>query len=432
MRPRWTTRLTFSRAVLCVTLVSLVMSLGFISFVLHKEATRIQAPISINTAPRLTTSPSHYWIDLSKRKYRKQDYVFDREGVPLFRIGDQRYYQPVYMGLFALGAYDYYIETGDASAKDDFLKCAIWLRDNLVKHGAFHYWEYNFPNRSHDGTRKIPWFSAMAQGIGVSVLVRAFAETRDTSYIARARVAMEPMFHDRAVGGISVVIGRDYIFPQEIPSDPPDPPSNILNGAISAYLGVYDYYLMTSDPAIKGASDIILKTLAGTVSRYDSGYWSLYCLWPGYLASPHYHALHIAQLKILYSISGDDSFLRYSERFDRYQKDPTDRMRFVVVNRARRAMRFTFEDVMKIPRFLKRVLSSEMPHAYVAYAGAFSVEGPEGVGRRDRFARNGLDDLMQGASTTLVVRTANNVLEGLGCNDGSELRRRLCNLRRNF
>jgi hypothetical protein len=195
----------------------------------------------------------------------------------------------------------------------------------------------------------------MAQGVGVSVLVRAFAETGDQDYMLKARVAMEPMFHDIAVGGASVV-RHDYIFPQEFLSDPPDPPSNILNGAITAFLGVYDYYRMTSDPAVKEASDTIVRTFAAVISRYDNGYWSLYCEWPGYLATPHYHTVHVAQLKALYLISGEEAFLRHSKEFESYQKRQTNRLRYVIASHVRRATRFTLSDVAKVPRFVERLV----------------------------------------------------------------------------
>jgi heparosan-N-sulfate-glucuronate 5-epimerase len=355
MRDRTTGRIRFAHVALCVGFVVALVLFAFGSIAVYSEAMYVPRPLSIKE-DSLKATPGHYWIDLSERKYTRQRHVFDRQGVPMFVLNERQYYHPVFIGEYALGAYDRYLDTGDTRAREAFLRCANWFRENLVKRGAFHYWEYQFLNKGHEGTRKVPWFSAMAQGVGVSVLVRAFAETGNENYIVTARAAIEPIFHDIAVGGASVV-GHDYMFPQEFLSDHPDPPSNILNGAIAAFFGVYDFYRTTSDPAVKEASDTIVRTFAAVISRYDNGYWSLYCQWPGHLATPHYHAVHVAQLKALYLISGEESFLRYAKKFEAYQKRQANRLRYVIASHVRRVTRFTLSDAAKIPGFVERLLN---------------------------------------------------------------------------
>jgi heparosan-N-sulfate-glucuronate 5-epimerase len=335
-----TFRVTLVAALACLSVVTVAAAV-----VVYRDVSRVGRPIRINSQGSRTNVPGPYWISLVERKYQRQAYVFDSAGVPLFEREHRQYYHPVYIGLFALGAYEAYLKTGEPRARDDFLKSASWFHNNLVLHGRFFYWEYRFPNHSHAGVHKVPWVSAMAQGIGVSVLVRAMAETGDQTYLVKARAAIEPMLHDLTAGGVSAVVGDGYIFPQEIPSDPPHPPSNILNGAISAYLGIYDYYRITSDASIQKEGEKILKSFASVLDKYDAKYWSFYCLWPKYLASHHYHQLHASQLRILFEISGDQLFLRYAEKFERYQNDVTSRVRFAVSRYLQRAVGFASQEM---------------------------------------------------------------------------------------
>ena len=84
----------------------------------------------------------HYYIDFSQRKYLSKrvnkEATFDRQGVPLFR----KYYHPVYICQYTLGAFEYYLNTADKNALEDFLACATWLKNNLKEHNGFFYWEY--------------------------------------------------------------------------------------------------------------------------------------------------------------------------------------------------------------------------------------------------------------------------------------------------
>jgi hypothetical protein len=228
------------------------------------------------------------------------------------------------------------------------------LRDNLAKRNGFFYWEYTFEIEYPGGLHKNPWFSAMAQGQGVSVLLRAFCETRQQEYLSAAQKAIEPIFHDLSEGGISVVKQDDYIFPQEYPTSPA---SDILNGAIVAYIGVYEYYRVTEELRVKQFCDKIIKTFLSVIDEYDIGYWSLYSRWPKkYLAPPRYNSLHIAQLRALYLITGEEKFLEYSRKFESHQSNWTNRARYVFLTHWRQIKEFRLKDIRKIPAFTKKIL----------------------------------------------------------------------------
>jgi heparosan-N-sulfate-glucuronate 5-epimerase len=335
----------------CFRVFSLItLMLCFLGFwVVYKELQALQDIIKVSPIKMIHANIqgplSGYYLDLSEEKYMGAKYIFDDKGVPLYTIDSGSYYHTVLISQFALGAYEHYLKTKDTLAKEKFLVCADWLRDHLHQREDFYYWQD-------------PWgrVSAMDQGEGASVLIRAFLTTGDTTYLEMARKAIMPIFYDLSVGGVSVIKGEHYIFPQEYPHE--DPPTHVLNGAISAYLGIHDYYRVTNNLDVKTIDDKIVQTFRDTLEQYNTGYWSLYCQCPaspapGVLASAHYHLTHVQQLRILYSISKDEKFLKFAEKFEQQSQSPMNRVKYVLANHLRQMRNFTLSDIKKIPSKLR-------------------------------------------------------------------------------
>lgn len=72
----------------------------------------------------------------------------------------------------------------------------------------------------------------------------------------------------------------------------------ILNGWAFALFGLFDGAIVTKRVDFREAFAQGCDTLVRNVRRYNGGFWSYYDL-AGYLASPFYYALHIAQLTVL-------------------------------------------------------------------------------------------------------------------------------------
>ena len=73
-----------------------------------------------------------------------------------------------------------------------------------------------------------------------------------------------------------------------------------------------------------------VNTLRENLDRYDLGFWSLYEQSGTRLpmvASPFYHQLHVAQLRMMHRLTGDDLFSRYADRWQTYARSRTKRTR---------------------------------------------------------------------------------------------------------
>ena len=268
-----------------------------------------------------------YWQSFAE----KADYPgpFDPEGIPLLdyrgRLGLQ--YNPIAVAQYGLGNWNLWKRNGDPERRRKFLLAADWLAARLEPNPAgLKVWNHRFDWEYRDPLRA-PWYSGLAQGQGISALVRAHQETGKTSYLEAAREAFRPLLRKTSEGGVLHLddTGRPWIEEYLV-----SPPTHILNGFIWALWGVYDYHLATREPEARDLFDRCLDTLRSNLSRYDAGYWSLYeqsgTRLP-MLASPFYHRLHIVQLRILHALTGDPIFKDFADRWEGYSRRRLNRLK---------------------------------------------------------------------------------------------------------
>ena len=261
-----------------------------------------------------------YYQDFSE----KADYqgLCDSTGIPLLdyrgNIGKQ--YNPIATAQYGLGNYNLYRQGGGEERRHRFLRAAGWLVEQLeVNRHRVPVWHHHF-DWEYREILKAPWYSALAQGQGISLLVRAFVDTGKQIYLDTAHGAFEAFLLEIGQGGVSWPDEDGHIWFEEYLVLPP---SHILNGFIWALWGVYDYYLATQKECAKQLFEKGVLTIAVNIPRYDTGFWSLYdlsqtFLWP--LASPFYHGLHIKQLEIMHRLTGLPVFLEYADLWESYRR----------------------------------------------------------------------------------------------------------------
>lgn len=258
-----------------------------------------------------------YYNDLTgKADWRGET---DGEGVPVNVLTDgARVYFPITIAQMALGLHDRWLETGRADARERFLSLAGWLERNQDERGGWNNpWARLRPSC-------VSGCSAMAQGQGISVLVRAHAIAGGDATLERARRAFEPLALPVGRGGCAYLDGAN-LYLEEYPERPR---STVLNGWIFAVFGLHDLSLATGDAAVGEALAKTLATLAREVPAYDCGYWSLYDR-RGTMASPFYHRLHVALLGALHAITEVPAFAEFGKRWSGYQGKPFNRGRAI-------------------------------------------------------------------------------------------------------
>ena len=203
------------------------------------------------------------------------------------------------------------------------------------------------PNAPHTFRLTAPWLSAMAQGQCSSLLTRLALETGSEELAESAVRGLAPMRLSSTEGGVAATLA-DGLFLEEYPTDPP---SFVLNGAVFAVWGAYDVGVGLADDEARRLFDAAAETLARTIDRWDTGYWSLYDLYPHpvrNVASPFYHALHVRQLDMLAGMAAHPELAALAGRFRSYADSRHKRLhalgakaifRVVVPHRGRKAVR---------------------------------------------------------------------------------------------
>jgi heparosan-N-sulfate-glucuronate 5-epimerase len=254
--------------------------------------------------------------------FRKADYAahLDENGIPLldYRGAIGKQYNPIAIAQWGLGNFNLYRRTHAIDRRDKLVRAADWLVANLSPndHGVpvwKHEFDWEYRDLLHAG-----WYSALAQGQGVSLLCRAYRETGDDAYRDTAELAFRSLTLPVESGGVQIRDGEDGAWLEETIVDPP---THILNGFLWALWGVKDYADVSADAAARSLLEACTRTLMRNLPDYDCGYWSLYeqsGTRMKMLASPFYHRLHVSQLRITARLLEQPELGTWADRWDRY------------------------------------------------------------------------------------------------------------------
>ena len=242
--------------------------------------------------------PYLYFYDISRKAL---DYrgPFDSKGIYLFHGYDGKpHLHALEIAQYALACWLAWRKTGESVWKERALRHCDWLVAHQDGQGAFLIGHKN-PIYADLPT---PWPSALAQGLAVSALIRAYLATEGAEYERAAQKAADFLRLPVEEGGVFRSFKEGTYLYEEYPRPAL---SGVLNGHISAVFALMELGLA------KGEFDNLLKLLP----RYDTGYWSLYAL-DGTPASGFYHRHLVTQLNVLEEKDG--RFAPFKERFAGY------------------------------------------------------------------------------------------------------------------
>lgn len=248
-----------------------------------------------------------YYNDLTQKVLGNP--VLDNNGIPLTTtISGITGYFPIVIFQYGLGLYDLYLKTQDSSYLKKFIKIANWAVKDIDSSGR-----WSCMDRIGD-SKHLPQ-SSMCQGEGISVLVRAYKATGVKKYAEVAKKAAEFMIKDIKLGGTCYYGDNQVVFQEYVDHNEH---TSVLNGWIFSIFGIYDFVLLTDNKKYKKIMVSTVDSLARLLDSYDRKFWSNYDK-KNTIASPSYHALHIEQLKVLYDLFNNESFMLYQKKWESYQ-----------------------------------------------------------------------------------------------------------------
>jgi D-glucuronyl C5-epimerase C-terminus len=243
----------------------------------------------------------------------------DRYGVRMLRIDGKLYNYPGAAAGYGLRNINTYRVTGDTF----YLRRAESQAQRMIHihtaAGALAAWY--FPNlyaRDRHNQRgelvEPPWYSAMAQGLVLSL----FSRLSELTGVPKWRDAADHTFASfvrpgPCAGPYTVdVDSAGYYWLQEWPW-PHMRPDDTLNGHLFSSFGLYDYYLLTADPTALALFRGALTTVEHYFPAFRSPGWiSHYCL--AHLAcNAKYHQIHVQLMLQLFTITQDLTFARFAD-----------------------------------------------------------------------------------------------------------------------
>jgi glycosyltransferase involved in cell wall biosynthesis len=238
-------------------------------------------------------------------------------------------FHPTKAMQYALAHWNQYLATKNEHHRRVFLAQAYWLVEHQVSIGED---AAGWPiSSSHpDLYTSGPWVSALTQGSGISVLLRAYQLTLDETFLEVVYRVVRTFERDILDGGIGAPIGEDGIFFEEVAVYPA---AHILGGFIFALFGLYDYVAMIQDPHIETLISRSLATLHSMLNEFDAGFWTHPDLLHRRLASPSELTLQIILLEALASYSGCDHCSRLARHWQGYLHHPGSRFRYLVASK---------------------------------------------------------------------------------------------------
>lgn len=248
------------------------------------------------------TEVAGYYNDLTEKVTKDNIDIL----VPKYKVdtGEEIYFS---IGTFQYGiaSYDLFLQTKREIFKEKLLACADWAIENQQEDGSWLTFDYK--KTGHP-------YSSMAQGEGISMLIRAHIISGNNRYLNAIYKAKDFMLKPINEGGTAEYINDDVLL-YEATNNPV-----ILNGWIFSIWGLYDYCKYIKDDETYAILNKTLSTLQKKLADFDMKYWSKYEDGKR-ISSPFYHKLHIAQLTVMYELFESPVYKEYADKWREYEEN---------------------------------------------------------------------------------------------------------------
>jgi len=244
-----------------------------------------------STIPALCGLALLLWIDAGiesgqipkKRSVGEYCLVFEKETYHNIERGYFKNIQPseihpVNAAGYALYSYQEYAKTGHAEYKTEFLDTADSLLAAMVLQSAddrskIGLWFYNFDWDYLGTTISKPWLSGMAQGMILSVMMRAYNLTQEPKYREAMTCAFNSLVKPSSVRNLIVNETATEFWVEEYPPvhvfNKEPMPSRVLNGGLVGIYGLLEYFQYTRSDLRGVIEPKILNFLKKNIARYD-------------------------------------------------------------------------------------------------------------------------------------------------------------------
>ncbi len=221
-------------------------------------------------------------------------------------VTQNKKYSPLILSIYGLLAYDKFIETGDSAYYNAVVDQYQFFKDTnyckITDNGKYMklIYDYNFSDL------RAPWHSGMTQGTAISMILRYYRLTKDSSALTTAQQLVNFMLLDEEDGGTITCTPENYCFIEEYPNSKRS--RHVFNGFINGLIGLYEYLLFFENERAQMVFEDGYNAIFASIEKYDTPNWTSYNR-SGKPIPEQYIRYQMSQFEHLYSIFGDDRFL---------------------------------------------------------------------------------------------------------------------------
>lgn len=214
---------------------------------------------------------------------------------------------------YALGLHDQFYMANDETFLVKFKHYANYFLKNQTKDGLWGYYFDWYGSKS-------PWYSALAQARGASVMLRAWQLSGDEIYLTAAKSAVEKFHLPTEKGGfLHIFSKKGCAYFEEYPNTP----TGVINGFMACLMSLWELKFWVKEKSFDELWQLGIHSLETMLPCYSTGWWSLYDLDEHSpiinVNSPRYHLLEIHYLQILSILSKSDVIMNeFNNRVKQY------------------------------------------------------------------------------------------------------------------
>jgi hypothetical protein len=163
-----------------------------------------------------------------------------------------------------------------------------------------------------------PWYSAMAQGLALTLFTRLSEVTGSVGYRSAATATWNSLTLLRSTSRpwVTFVDGSGYVWLDEYAAYTPRTYADrTVNGHLFAVFGIWEYWRLTGDPSAAHLFDGAVSTMRAYAGAIRTVGWvSKYCLSHGVMAAK-YHPIVASQWMVLGGLTQSVHFARMMDAF---------------------------------------------------------------------------------------------------------------------
>ena len=290
---------------------------------------RFHYPLMIVPEAGPKTFLHYYLYKYEKTPRHRRVMCLDSDGIPqVWGRTTGLVYRPAFVAMYGLGRLNEYLQTGDQSFLDIFVRQCSWLQDQAVfRNDGAVVWTHDFDLQDGPVLLKAPWVSANVQGFVISALVRYYRIKKVPEILGLLKKSLRVFQLDQEDGGVRVRAEGHIVYTEA----PGLPEPGIMDGFMRSLLGLYDLYVETGDQEVYDLFTQGIEGLRYFLPRWDyRKKWSWYAN-RHYLCAPAYHNLNRMLLEVLARLTNDAYFAEYARSWDPDRLSSVDRAEIYLV-----------------------------------------------------------------------------------------------------